>query len=225
MKEGFFLYCSFFEPVRGLKDEQLGQLFRAIFSNRVGEEYEITDAAVAMAYKFIEAHLDAMDKRSEARSNAGRLGGMSKQTEATSSNLKQKVFAKFFLRNFVSPEQEVERFWAWGESTGWKNKSGQPIDDIIAYSSFWRPQETGRFSVQANRLLVMAYELAEQAGDSEAQEAILSTFLAQTRGGGICYITRSENAQKMRVFVQNANNSSFRLPVCEVERGGFDLEV
>ena len=51
-RDAFILYKSHYEPIKGLTDEQLGRLFRAIF------EWQITGQAdpgpdIAMAFRFI----------------------------------------------------------------------------------------------------------------------------------------------------------------------------
>ena len=76
------MYTSFYEPVRDLSDAQLGQLFRAIFADRMEEDSDshLTDAAVRMAFRFI-ANQFALDdaKYNEvvlSRKEAGKAGAI-----------------------------------------------------------------------------------------------------------------------------------------------------
>lgn len=61
------MYTSFYEPVKDFSDEQLGQLFRAIFANRRGEESEshLADAAVKIAFRFIANQFAVDDSKYE----------------------------------------------------------------------------------------------------------------------------------------------------------------
>ena len=42
-KESFVLYNSFYEPIKMLKDEQLGRLLRAIFNYTINNEITTDD--------------------------------------------------------------------------------------------------------------------------------------------------------------------------------------
>lgn len=76
-KESFILYNSFYEPIKTLKNEQLGKLFRAIFNYTINGEIT-KDNDILVAFMFIKNQLD-MDnekwqKEKEKRSEAGKKG-------------------------------------------------------------------------------------------------------------------------------------------------------
>lgn len=76
-KESFILYNSFYEPIKTLKNEQLGKLFRAIFNYTINGEMT-KDNDILVAFMFIKNQLD-MDnekwqKEKEKRSEAGKKG-------------------------------------------------------------------------------------------------------------------------------------------------------
>lgn len=95
MKESFVIYNSFYEPIKTLKNEQLGKLLRAIFDYTI--EGKITqDQDILIAFMFIKNQLDIdADKWKEEkrkRSEAGRLGGINRaknQNQNLSSKSKQ----------------------------------------------------------------------------------------------------------------------------------------
>ena len=49
MKDSFILYNSFYEPIKELKDEQLGKLLRAIFNYTINGEVT-KDKEILMIY-------------------------------------------------------------------------------------------------------------------------------------------------------------------------------
>ena len=53
-RDSFVLYKSFYEPIAGLEDEELGRLFRAIFEWQIcGNARQALEGAVGMAFGFI----------------------------------------------------------------------------------------------------------------------------------------------------------------------------
>lgn len=95
MKETFVLYNSFYEPIRTLKNEQLGKLFRAIFDYTI--DGKITqDTDILVAFMFIKNQIDLdtqkWEEEKQKRSEAGRLGGIKRalnKNQALSSKSKQ----------------------------------------------------------------------------------------------------------------------------------------
>ena len=78
-KEGFLIYKGFYEPVKALSNEDMGQLFRWIFEYQInGNEPTNTDR-VFMAFQFFknQFRVDEVkyDKRVEVNKNNGSLGG------------------------------------------------------------------------------------------------------------------------------------------------------
>lgn len=76
-KESFILYNSFYEPIKVLKNEQLGKLFRAIFNYTINGEIT-QDNEILVAFMFIKNQLDLDTKKWEEskqqRSEAGKKG-------------------------------------------------------------------------------------------------------------------------------------------------------
>lgn len=94
-KESFILYNSFYEPIKALKNEQLGKLLRAIFNYTINGEIT-QDEEIIIAFMFIKNQLDIdstkWEEERNKRSEAGRLGGIKraiKQNQALSSKSKQ----------------------------------------------------------------------------------------------------------------------------------------
>ena len=94
-KESFILYNSFYEPIKALKNEQLGKLLRAIFNYTINGEIT-QDDEIMVAFMFIKNQLDRdsekwQDERNK-RKEAGRLGGIKRainQQQKLSSKSKQ----------------------------------------------------------------------------------------------------------------------------------------
>lgn len=76
-KESFILYNSFYEPIKTLKNEQLGKLFRAIFNYTMNGEIT-QDTEIMIAFMFIKNQIDIDTKKWEeekkGRSEAGKKG-------------------------------------------------------------------------------------------------------------------------------------------------------
>jgi len=76
-KESFILYSSFYEPIKALKNEQLGRLLRAIFNYTINGEITQEDD-ILIAFMFIKNEIDKNnDKWQEEkrkRSEAGKKG-------------------------------------------------------------------------------------------------------------------------------------------------------
>ena len=91
-KESFILYNSFYEPIKSLKNEQLGRLLRAIFNYTINGEITQEDD-IMIAFMFIKGQIDKNTEKWEIeknkRSEAGRLGGIQRAL-----NQKQKLSSK-----------------------------------------------------------------------------------------------------------------------------------
>ena len=76
-KESFILYNSFYEPIKALKNEQLGKLLRAIFNYTINGEIT-QDSEIMVAFMFIKNQIDLDAKKWETeknkRSEAGKKG-------------------------------------------------------------------------------------------------------------------------------------------------------
>ena len=77
MKDSFILYNSFYEPIKSLKNEQLGKLLRAIFDYTTNGVIT-QDNEIMIAFMFIKNQLDLDSKKwleeKEKRSEAGKKG-------------------------------------------------------------------------------------------------------------------------------------------------------
>ena len=77
MKDSFIIHNSFYEPIRSLKNEQLGKLFRAIFNYTINGEIT-QDSEILIAFMFIKNQIDIDTKKWEQerkkRSEAGKKG-------------------------------------------------------------------------------------------------------------------------------------------------------
>ena len=81
-KEGFMLYRAYYDSLKDLTDEELGQLFRLIFEYQNNPENPmglVANPAVKMAFNFIanQFRVDAnkYEKRVQANQENGKLGG------------------------------------------------------------------------------------------------------------------------------------------------------
>ena len=94
-KESFILYNSFYEPIKALKDEQLGRLLRAIFNYTIrGETTQDND--ILIAFMFIKEQIDINTNKwqetKRKKAEAGRLGGIQRalnENQTLSSKSKQ----------------------------------------------------------------------------------------------------------------------------------------
>ena len=94
-KESFILYNSFYEPIKALKNEQLGKLLRAIFDYTINGEIT-QEGDILIAFMFIKNQIDRDSEKWEdernKRKEAGRLGGIKRalnQQQKLSSKSKQ----------------------------------------------------------------------------------------------------------------------------------------
>lgn len=76
-KDSFVLYNSFYEPIKTLKNEQLGKLLRAIFNYTTNGEIT-QEQDILIAFMFIKNQLDIdndkWEKEKQKRSEAGKKG-------------------------------------------------------------------------------------------------------------------------------------------------------
>jgi hypothetical protein len=86
VKKSFIVYTSYRAQIELLDDSQIGRLFRAMLSYADGEEPEIPDPVVGMAFSFIKSQLDRdIEKYNEvAEKNRvnGAKGGRPKKDES-----------------------------------------------------------------------------------------------------------------------------------------------
>lgn len=87
MKDSFLLYKSFYGPVSGLSDKQLGRLFRAIFLYQIDGSTQV-DADIQMAFAFFKNQMDIdggkYQKVIERNKRNGSKGGRPSKGESLS---------------------------------------------------------------------------------------------------------------------------------------------
>ena len=114
-RDSFIMYTSFYEPVKDFSDEQLGQLFRAIFANRREEESEchLTDAAVKIAFRFIANQFAVDDSKYEKtyaqRIKAAEASVNARKRSLTSVNLNENVNENDNVNVNVIKEKDKEK--------------------------------------------------------------------------------------------------------------------
>lgn len=81
MKDSFIIYTSFYEPIKGLSDKQLGRIFRALFDYHVTGDVQVDDD-IKMAFLFFKNQMDIDAKKytyiCEKRKQAAVRGGAPK---------------------------------------------------------------------------------------------------------------------------------------------------
>lgn len=87
-KESFILYNSFYEPIKALKNEQLGRLLRAIFNYTINGEITQEDD-ILIAFMFIKNEIDKNNEKwqeeKRKRSEAGKKGMASRWNKSDNS--------------------------------------------------------------------------------------------------------------------------------------------
>ena len=88
MKESFILYNSFYEPIKSLKNEQLGKLLRAIFNYTINGEITKEDDFL-IAFMFIKNEIDKNNEKwqeeKRKRSEAGKKGMASRWNKSNNN--------------------------------------------------------------------------------------------------------------------------------------------
>ena len=79
------------------------------------------------------------------------------------------IFKIFFLKNFLDPNAEVQRFYSSYEAQGWLRANGQKITDKIAAARMWeQSKEKGhRFPPQFIAAMVKADEMLSVSQEGE----------------------------------------------------------
>ena len=85
MKKSFVLYTDNYEPIKGLTQEQKGDLLDAIFKYNIDGTEDIDDNFVATVFGFFKIHFkrdkEKWDSIAERNKKNGKLGGRPKKTE------------------------------------------------------------------------------------------------------------------------------------------------
>jgi len=94
-KESFLVYKSFYEPIKGLSDKQLGKLFRSLFEFQIIGN-ELVEDDIKMAFSFFKNQMELDEKKYqtviERNRHNGANGGRPKNSEKeTQTNPKNPV--------------------------------------------------------------------------------------------------------------------------------------
>lgn len=112
---------------------------------------------------------------------------------------RERVFEKFFFKNFKDPAGETDRYWDNYAGQGWKTSKGAAIEDKVAYCSGWRPlDERPRFNTDAIKAFELLYK--KVAGGGKNNHRLLEGLLNinQCDDGGLVLIyDDKEGAQAM----------------------------
>jgi len=108
-RPSFLLYKSFYSPVKHLKDDELGLLFRALFDYQDGLEIKDLSPQVGMAFAFFKNQFDLDEQKYqtvlERNKSNGSKGGRPKKEE-TQANLENPV--GFYEPKKGEKEKETE---------------------------------------------------------------------------------------------------------------------
>ncbi|MCF8307851.1 MAG: DUF6291 domain-containing protein [Bacteroidales bacterium] len=96
-KQSFLLYKNFYSPIKGLSNEQLGRLFRAIFEYQINGIEEVdSDINMALQFFIVQFKLDdeKYQKIVDRNRENGQKGGRPKEPSGISGNPKNPVEPK-----------------------------------------------------------------------------------------------------------------------------------
>ena len=89
-KESFLIFKAFYEPIKELSNEDLGQLFRSIFEYQINDIEPPNTSRIYMAFLFFknQFRLDEIkyNAKVEVNKNNGSKGGRPKKTEISEDN-------------------------------------------------------------------------------------------------------------------------------------------
>lgn len=102
-----------------------------------------------------------------------------------------------FVKNFHNPQQEVERFVAHYDASGWCRKdSTVPVKNKEALAQMWKPQQEGqRFPEEVRQWLFETYGKAK-ATSPEAARCILTQVVRVVLANGRARIDCSQEAAR-----------------------------
>ncbi len=76
MKESFILYKSFYDPIKGLSDEEKARILDSIFSYHISGEVPEMSPVCQMAFSFIKSQFDRDDEKYQAIIHRNRNNGI-----------------------------------------------------------------------------------------------------------------------------------------------------
>ncbi len=141
-RPSFLLYKSFYEPIKFLKNEELGQLFRAIFDYQNDGEVKNLPPQLSMAFAFFRNQFDLDQKKyveimKRNKSNGSR-GGRPKKGE-TQHNPENPVGylepKKAEKEKEKEKEKDFERFWNLYDNKKSKPDAFKNFEKAIKFDS------------------------------------------------------------------------------------------
>ena len=166
------MYTEYLKHVQKMDMEQRGKLFTAILCYAAGEELPELDAAVDMAFSFIQDRMDrdnaAYIQKCEKRREAGRLGGRPKANGSDENQVKAKK-ANGFSEKQNNPDTDNE------PDNDTDNKINTLADAKAMFERLWKlyPNKKGKGQVsdtQKKRLLAIGEDRLVKAVDRYSLE-------------------------------------------------------
>lgn len=118
---------------------------------------------------------------------------------ASATDEEREIFLEIFtfVKNFHNPQQEVERFVAHYDASGWCRKdSTVPVKNKEALAQMWKPQQEGqRFPEEVRQWLFETYGKAK-ATSPEAARCILTQVAMAVLANGRARIDCSQEAAR-----------------------------
>jgi hypothetical protein len=147
MRESFLIYKSFYEPIKDLSNDDLGQLFRAIFEYQLLDKEPANTNRIFMAFQFFKNQFRLDNDKYEKVVNKNRINGLSggrpkskqkpnnpplflepKKADNDNGNGNGNVNDKEFNLN-----NDLEMFEDWLETFNMMfNRNHRPIKKVIA---------------------------------------------------------------------------------------------
>ena len=157
-KNSFVLYTNYYEILKDLSNEKLGELFRAILEYKTTKKQPVVSVDLLIVFKFIKNQLDVDEEKylekCRKRSENGKKGGApknnqnaKKQAKTTKNKLNKHndnendndnvndnefIPTKDEIKNFANQQLgkslNVDDFFNWYDAVHWKDKDGLPIN-------------------------------------------------------------------------------------------------
>lgn len=139
MKDSFVLYTEYREQIEMLDMAQRGELLTAILCHASGQDVQIADGMVAMAYAFISARMDRDAEKYEetcrARREAGQLGGRPQKPKKPNGSDEKPKKPNGFSENQTKakkPDNDTDNDTEH-ENDNEKIKEIYPCGDVVDY--------------------------------------------------------------------------------------------
>lgn len=227
-KEGFLIYKSFYEPIKGLSNEDAGRLFKALFEYQINGEILEEQGMVKMAFEFFKNQFDLDNKKYEKivmRNKAnGKKGGRPKKQ--TQENQKNPVGYLGTQETQINPENPTEPKKADKDKDKEKEKEKDNNNELSSLFIFLedvlkkRQPEKHLLKNQEKMDAVAEYYTTIQKPDdfAEYKKAVIRGFK------GIIDWDVIETMQKVKNHILNAKEARARALEKQKEKQIDDLE-